>query len=91
MGSDYQCVTRLHTGCYFGSVGDMKPHIDTLEPPTELLDLTASYATIAEAAELLGIAYQAAGARARRGYLPSITLGRTVLIPRSALPEPASA
>jgi excisionase family DNA binding protein len=50
-----------------------------LEPTgTELL-------TVAEAAEILGIGPSAAYEAARRGEIPSLRLGRRVLIPERAL------
>ncbi|MEM9653709.1 MAG: helix-turn-helix domain-containing protein [Actinomycetota bacterium] len=43
--------------------------------------------TVTEAADLLGICRATAYECVRRGELPSITLGRRILIPRSALDD----
>jgi excisionase family DNA binding protein len=41
--------------------------------------------TVIEAAELLGISRSSAYACVRRGEIPSLTLGRRVVVPRRAL------
>ena len=53
---------------------------DPVPPKTTPLTLT-----VERAAELLGIGRSAAYEAARRGELPTIRIGRRVLVPRAAL------
>jgi excisionase family DNA binding protein len=50
----------------------------------ELMSTKLTY-TVTEAAELLGISRSSAYECVRRGEIPSLTLGRRVVIPRRAL------
>jgi excisionase family DNA binding protein len=49
------------------------------------MELARMTLTVTEAAELLGIGRSAAYEAARRGEIPTIRVGRRILIPRAAL------
>jgi len=53
-----------------------------------LADLRASTVTITEAAELLGKSAPAVRVAVARGRIPSIHIGRAVLIPRESVDRP---
>lgn len=64
----------------------MDPVVDIVEEP-RMESITRQTLSVAEAAEVLGISRAHAYDCVRSGELPSITLGRRVVIPRRALEE----
>jgi len=64
----------------------MDPVLDIVEEP-RMQSITRQTLSVAEAAEVLGISRAHAYDCVRSGELPSITLGRRVVIPLRALDE----
>jgi excisionase family DNA binding protein len=65
-----------------------KPHSVTPKPPASAADLIAHVViSVAEAGQLLGLSRSSAYQAVQRGKIPSVRIGRRILVPTAPLLE----